>query len=271
MNKILIELTLKCTNVLFDFINIIIKYMPVRVKAQFVEKLIFFSRLDFSKADIKLIISSNYSLVRLRSCSKEKHTVNWINTFSLGEVFYDIGANVGAYSLIASKFGKCDKIYSFEPVPGTFHELLTNIKLNNISNILACNICLSNSNSISTFRLSSNLPGSALHAGINSAVVESENIFLCATVTLDNFIDINKAKMPNHLKIDVDGAELSILKGAIKTLASKELKSLQIEIDESSHTYNEIISILNINNFKIIEKYYKDEKSNSSYDAIFKK
>lgn len=268
MKKKLLNLILKCTSALFGFIKVTISFMPDRVKAQFAEKMIFLGRLDFLIAEINLLISSSYSLVRLRSCSKEKHTVNWINTFSEGDVFYDIGANVGAYSLIASKLGKCEKVYSFEPVPGTFHELLLNTKLNGVDNILACNLCLSDSNSTSIFRLSSDLPGGALHTGINSDTNNVTSSFVCSTITLDNFIQINAADIPNHIKIDVDGAELSILKGAKNTLANNLVKTIQIEMDENGEDYNQILNLLNNAGFSINEKFFKDQ-GNIVYDALF--
>lgn len=271
MKKKLLNLILKCTSVLFGFIKVTVRFMPDRVKAQFAEKMIFLGRLDFPIAEIKLLISTSYSLVRLRSCSKEKHTVNWINTFSIGDVFYDIGANVGTYSLIASKLGKCDMIFAFEPVPGTFYELLSNLKLNQASNITACNICLSDTNSTSIFQLSSDLPGGALHDGINSNQAGNTTNFICPTLTIDNFIEINNYRKPNHLKIDVDGAELNILKGAVKTLAYEELKSIQIEIDELSDSNIEINSILNSNGFIIDTKNFKSPNCMSTYDALFKK
>lgn len=271
MKKRILNLILKCTGVFFGFIKVTLRYMPDRVKAQFAERMKFYGKLDFVLNNIFLEISSNYSLVRLRSSSKEKHTVNWIKTFSEGEVFYDIGANVGAYSLIASKIGKCYMIFAFEPVPGTFYELLSNIKLNRASNITACNICLSDTNSTTIFQLSSDLPGGALHDGINSNQADNTTNFICPTITLDNFIEINNYRKPNHLKIDVDGAELNILKGAVKTLAYEDLKTIQIEIDELSDSNIEINKILNSNGFIIDIKNFKSPNCTSTYDALFKK
>src|SRR5262245_25440744 len=74
--------------------------------------------LDYPRSDIYLDVqSSDEYYLRLRSCYKEPETVEWIEKFVReNDVFYDIGANVGAYSLIASRFanGKAT-VYAFEP------------------------------------------------------------------------------------------------------------------------------------------------------------
>src|SRR5579872_3231912 len=60
--------------------------------------------LDYAASRIRLLVSSSEIGVRLRSVEKEPFTVEWIEqSLRPGEVFYDIGANVGAYSLIAAR------------------------------------------------------------------------------------------------------------------------------------------------------------------------
>src|SRR5262249_31231684 len=74
------------------------------------------ARLDYLKREIFLHINSNIELkTRTRSCAKEPDLVDWIESnFKAGEVFFDVGANVGAYSLVATKFLDGDlRTYSF--------------------------------------------------------------------------------------------------------------------------------------------------------------
>src|SRR3990172_968955 len=86
-------------------------------------------RMDYGRHPIYMCVDSWIENdVRLRSCNKEPGTVEWIeNWFRSGDVFYDIGANTGAYSLVAFRFlsGKA-KIYSFEPGFVTFPQLCKN-------------------------------------------------------------------------------------------------------------------------------------------------
>jgi hypothetical protein len=90
-------------------------------------------KMDYRQRDIFLAMDSDFEYrVRLHSCEKEPETVDWIETFMKeGDVLYDVGANIGAYSLVASKFfyGKV-KVYAFEPAFPNFAQLCKNLALN---------------------------------------------------------------------------------------------------------------------------------------------
>ena len=86
-------------------------------------------KLDYDKADIWLVTETEYERDRLNSCAKEPETVQWIEQYvKPGDTFYDIGANIGAYSLIADAQGAI--VYAFEPVPSTFAHLARNVTEN---------------------------------------------------------------------------------------------------------------------------------------------
>ena len=124
-------------------------------------------RMDYPRHDIFLAIESEVEyLFRLNSCKHEPETVRWIETdFEEGQVFYDVGANVGAYSLIASRFHQGSvRVYAFEPSSPNYAQLCKNININNSQNIVPLPLALSDKTSIDTFNYSSLLPGGALHA-----------------------------------------------------------------------------------------------------------
>ena len=93
--------------------------------------------MDYEGAEILLRRSAPKIELRLRSVAKEPWTVKWIETFLPGDVFYDVGANVGAYSLLAAKANDgAVPVVAFEPSAPTYHDLCVNIALNGCDEIV---------------------------------------------------------------------------------------------------------------------------------------
>ena len=125
-------------------LNKIWKLLPINIQLRILDQKIV-KKLDYSSKDIFLLTTSSVSIQRLNSCKKEPKTIEWLNKFIKEDfVFYDIGANTGAYSLVAASImNKKGKVISFEPVPSTFIELCQNIAINKFSNsIIPINIAL---------------------------------------------------------------------------------------------------------------------------------
>lgn len=168
--------------------------------------------------------------------SKEPETIAWINSFAPNCVFYDIGANVGIYSIYAASKRECT-VVAFEPSAPNQDLLVRNIISNKLSNLITvCPIGLSNSDSILNMymNLSGYSWGGAHNSlGVNSdqrgrPIAEAAQIKLPAT-KLDSIVKFLELPPPNHIKVDVDGLELLVLSGAKKTLETVE--SLMVEID----------------------------------------
>jgi len=150
-----------------------------------------------------------------------------------GDCFFDVGSNFGLYSLIASKkVGKKGRIFAFEPATKTFKRLKRNIKLNRLDNIIPIQAAISSNNGIMPMSIS--LDG---HDAWNSLTTPARGEkFLTEevkTITLDDFIQENdlhdKIKM---IKIDVEGWECEVIKGAVRTLTSESAPILQVEFSE---------------------------------------
>ena len=240
--------------------------MPDYVLAVLLESFSFYRKIDFSDRGILIRFSNKNSLVRLESCKKEKGTVEWIKNFSKDKkiVFYDIGANVGSYSLVAAHYVCNDsKIYSFEPVSSNFTELCENIHINNFNNkITPFNIALSNNDGIDDFLLNQYNSGSAMHIGLDNRLTSLQNKsdlvsnkFYLNKLKLDTFINNKNFLFPNYIKIDVDGHEFEILKGAVKTLKNSNCRSIILEIDENDEITKEIDDLLVSLNFKLANKF----------------
>ncbi len=161
--------------------------------------------------------------------TKEPDTLAWIDDlFEPRDVFYDVGANVGVFSLYAART-KDAVVMAFEPAAENYRILNRNIALNGLSDrITALNIALHDKTTLSHLALSAPLPGKAGHTfdsgglGITQAVLGFR---------LDDFVRQFDVPVPNHVKIDVDGNDLLVLDGMATLLSDHRLKSVAIEIN----------------------------------------
>lgn len=182
--------------------------------------------------------------------SKEPETIAWIDHFPRkGGAFYDVGANVGGYSLYAAYANKDLNVYSFEPVANNYLTLLRNKELNKLVNVIPFQLALSSANGLDAIYISDRRVGNSgaqISAPINERGLQFEplgkEMLLC--LRLDSLVGEFNFPVPNFMKIDVDGHELSILNGAMKTLTNPELISILIECngDENRREINEILS-----------------------------
>ncbi len=142
--------------------------------------------------------------------------------------FYDIGANVGSYTILASGANKC-KTICFEPIPSTFVKLKNNINLNNINYLVdARNVGLGDKNK--KIQFINNL-GTQNRVNIDS----KNNISYVDTITLDNNFTPSCSSI---VKIDVEGYENNILQGGRNFFLNPNVISLIVELNGSGRLYN---------------------------------
>ena len=192
-------------------------------------------RLDFPDRDIWLrATSAAERRWRARACTKEPWTVRWIqDQIQHGEVLYDIGANVGAFSLIAA-LSRGASVVAFEPGYANFARLCENIQLNACgAAIVPVPLPLSDATGLVTFHYRSLEPGQSRHTlgdALDTAPPPAGHYAqpVCAT-TLDRAVADFNLPAPHHLKIDVDGSELRVLRGGAAVLRGAQLRSILIE------------------------------------------
>src|ERR1051325_1201310 len=220
-------------------------------------------RLDYERDEILLNVDSECEFsLRTNSCKKEPDTGNWIETFNKdGDVLFDIGANVGAYSLVAAKFFKGKvKVYAFEPAIFNFSQLCRNIQLNKTQGVITpLAVALSDETCIGEFNYHNQIPGGSLHTfgkAIDHVgkVFEPESVQPMISYRIDDLIEQFKVPVPNHIKIDVDGIELSVLKGAETTLTNPLLRSVLVEL-EQGESERSIIAFLESKGFALHSQY----------------
>ncbi len=169
--------------------------------------------------------------------SKEPETITWIRTFAADDVLFDVGANVGMYSIYASAF--CRRVYAFEPVFTNYFILNSNILLNDLSqSVRAFCVALSDEHKIDSMRLRSVGLGEAFNSFAEN-VTEAETTFQpvfeqgACSFTLDALVYEHGLECPTHVKIDVDGLEGRIVRGARRLLSDRRLKTILIELNRA--------------------------------------
>ena len=180
----------------------------------------------------------------------EPETTGWIDEFSKGCTLLDIGANVGTYSVYAA-IVKGVKVYAFEPSSPNFYLLNRNIQVNNISNLVtAFPLALSNENKTDFLYMPNlNIGQSGNTAGQDTDwLLQEQNSEVkqaAVIASIDQLIKDRIITPPNHIKIDVDGIEPKIIKGATKLLSSGKVESILIELVDHLPEHSETIRALN--------------------------
>jgi FkbM family methyltransferase len=162
--------------------------------------------------------------------TKEPSTIAWINNFEPHDVLWDVGANIGIYSLYAAKVKSVATVLAFEPAAFNYALLCDNIRLNGMEGCLrAYGIAFSSRSRLGELSAADDEPAAAIASVEQTAgkVTQSAVIF-----SIDDFVQHFDPPLPTHIKIDVDGAEGQILEGSTVTLSNPKLRSLLIEVDE---------------------------------------
>ena len=201
--------------------------------------------------------------------TKEPETLDWIDNFDNSKkfTFWDIGANIGLYSIYAAlKHGNCD-VVSFEPSTSNLRTLSRNISINNLDNKIKIftNPLSNNTDEFSEMRESQFIEGGALNSFGENYNFEGKEFKSLMTYQLmgksiNSILDNKILEVPSYIKIDVDGIEHLILKGAEKYLNHNNLLSLSIEINEDfTKQFQEVLKIMKDSNFKVLYKKHNEE------------
>ena len=203
---------------------------------------------------VKLDVESDTEFYRLHTFfTKEPETIAWIESklFAPGDVFYDIGANIGVYTLYARAFHKDEiKIYAFEPVYHNFQKLCKNIILNKVdSGVVPYCVAIGNRTAIKSMTVDFHDPGSSKDLNLSSSGNTLKLQQGCVTASLDDLVYEYLLSSPAHIKIDTDGAEENIIQGAQRVLRAKTLKSVLIEITDKRGVGSGIEKVMVKNGF----------------------
>lgn len=221
--------------------------------------------LDYAPSPLYLYVSSRAEKKsRAHSCSKEPWTVAWIErVMTPGQVVFDIGANIGAYSLIAARrVAPGGRVYACEPGYATFAHLCDNVVLNGCeSAITPLSIALSASTGIVPFAYQKLYPGHARHGGLEAGSLAEQGAPVyqqpVPAMRMDELVRTFGLSQPNHIKVDVDGAEVGVLEGATETLANPHLQTVLLEVDDRNTTA--VTTLLTRAGLTLAERFERSE------------
>jgi len=138
------------------------------------------------------------------------------NLISDGDSVFDIGANIGWYSINIATSKRAVKVYAFEPIPKSFRQLQVNVALNSVPNAIIHNFGFSNQRGELVFYF---YPEGSVNASLENVSGRSDvETVRCQVRTLDDYTHETGARV-DVIKCDVEGAELLVFEGAKETIA----------------------------------------------------
>lgn len=196
--------------------------------------------------------------------NKEPETLEWIDSFNNKNkiIFWDIGANIGLYSIYAALKYSNIEVVSFEPSSSNLRILSRNVSINQLEKKIKINqFALSNEqNKYQVMREKDFMEGVGENVfGVDynwqGEKFKPKNNYQIYGTSINYLVNNKILPAPNHIKIDVDGIEHLILQGATECLKDVELKSICVEINESfSKQHDAIIKLMKDFNFKMKHK-----------------
>ena len=282
----------KISYIIFVLINSLDKTIKFLINKNFKYYLYDYLRQSYSKIkinnkNVSLFTPSQVTKWRVDTFyKKEPETLEWIDEFEKDKniLFWDIGANIGLYSIYASVKNEKTKTIAFEPSTANLNILSRNISKNKLeNNINIFQLPLTEEDIKFNFMNEKTFDeGGALNAfGVdydykgNKFIPETRYKIL--GVSINYILKNNILEVPNYIKIDVDGIEHLILKGARDYLSDKKIKSILLELDTSfSKKFEMVKKILEESGFKLkdkkrAEEFYKSEKFKNTWNFIFHK
>ena len=178
----------------------------------------------------------------------EPDTIEWLEQLSEEPVvLWDIGANVGLYSLFAATTREC-RVMAFEPHVATFDFLTVNIALNRLEDrIIALRVVLCGQTRIDQFNMADIDTGSSMQGfgvEINQFGQTRQTAFRSSAVgtTLDDFVRVFRPPLPHYIMIDVDGLEPEIIRGGRETLSN--VRSVIMEVEGSKARCSKLVRMM---------------------------
>ncbi|HEX5975762.1 MAG TPA: FkbM family methyltransferase [Nitrososphaeraceae archaeon] len=191
-----------------------------------------------------------------------------------GDIVIDIGAHIGLYTIIGAKrVGAQGKVVAIEADPENFEMLNRNIKLNQLTNVIPLNYAVFSKETKIKLYLPSGESGFTKYNTIMPNWINTQEKFVEVNAnTLDYLLQLNKIRQEkvNWIKIDVEGAEFEVLKGATNVLSKSKDVAILMELHGPPHIYRpKVEELVNLYNFKI--EFEKSYEENGSMHIIMQK
>ena len=208
--------------------------------------------------------------------TKEPETLDWIDRFGGEGAFYDIGANVGLYSVYYAKT-QGGTVYAFEPSVLNLGLLAKNISINDLAErVVIVPNPLTSENQVALFHLSMLDEGGSMstfgaETGHDGGALQTQLAYGTTGMTLDFMVEKGLVpEVPAMIKIDVDGIEHLILRGGAKVLAKPNLKTVIIEVNDDFQVLaTEVDRLLRAAGLTLVERRHSDMFDGGIFDRTF--
>ncbi len=180
----------------------------------------------------------------------EPELVDWLREeLHPVDVFWDVGANIGAMTLVAAP--RCHTVVAFEPEPRTLAHLRLNIAANKLRNVSVQDVALADEEGVIEL-----CPGPASNSGMNSICrkVSDGATVSIRTSRADTLVKRDHIPLPNLMKIDVEGAEELVFRGATDVLSFEGLRAIVFEAqDGADHkpANEKLLTLLDRHGFRV--------------------
>jgi len=174
---------------------------------------------------------------------------HWIEFSRESKVVFDIGANVGLYSLLAASANPQSNVYAFEPTPEMVTALTRNIQLNGLCNIAVEPVAVGRSEQVGFLRLCLGSDGTNEGMNFISSTRAADSDLPVEVTSLDEYCGRRRIERIDLMKMDIEGGEYDALLGAHRLLQQQAIGCLFIELIEwaanrSGHSIDEIKGLL---------------------------
>jgi FkbM family methyltransferase len=199
----------------------------------------------------------------LETRTKEPLTIQWlIDTVECDDVLYDIGANVGVFSILAAGRDPSVQVLAFEPEPQSLAALAETVARNKL-NIMPLAVAMADGPRLGQLHLNTSVATGLSDHQIDRPISHTGQPFEpkltigIAIASVDYVVSQLDCPHPTHVKIDVDGQELAVVRGMERALRSSTLRWLAIESTRSEDA-RAIADLVNAAGFVFEPKYSAD-------------
>lgn len=257
-------------------------YLGKRFCAESAERLVVIDQVYTRYGTLKYYCLGWVPLWRSQTIfTKEPETIEWIDSMPNKAIFWDIGANVGLYSVYAGIKGM--KVFAFEPSALNTFLISKNIEINNLKdNVSLFPVAISDKNEFGYLNMTSTDLGGALNefnqtdkVSVGTGNYQADVIFKQGmfSYSIDELIQKYHFEIPDYIKIDVDSIEDKIIYGGSSTFSHPNIKGVLVELDETEERTQQLIDFLAERGLSLKEKrhsqMFETSKFNTQYNYIF--
>ena len=226
-----------------------------RLQSDFTQKMIDSTlAVETPKGTLSFVLLGKTSGGRAMTVlTKQPATIEWIDSFQPGSVFWDIGASVGVFSVYAA-LATDTTIVAFEPAAVNYYLLSANCEANKLQDRVDCLLVgVGRQRSIARLEVSQFRPARSFSfRGKRDQPYESRQA--AVVLSIDELVEQYGVPCPNYIKIDAPGASEDIIAGATRTFRRSEVRQIHLEVRDSSKGGQRILEMLNQSGFAPISK-----------------